>query len=93
MKIVLYPFHRQHTKDEKPISTSSNEAYGTAVLNSPGMNITSNEAYGIMEQGNRGLTLRTLAHSGNVMELNPAHTPLPSLNEKEAVYEIVFGEL
>ena len=73
--------------------TSSNDVYGTAVLNSPGMNITRNEAYGIMEQGNRGLTLRTLAHSGDVMELNTAHTPSTSLNEKEAVYEIVFGEL
>ena len=93
MKIVLYPFHRQHTKDEKPIVTSSNEAYGTAVLNGPGMNITSNEAYGIMEQGNRGLTLRTLAHSGGVVELNTAHTPSQSLNEKEAEYEIVVGEL
>ena len=90
MKIVLNPFHRQHTKDEKPIGTSSNEVYGTTVLNSPGMNITSNEAYGIMEQGNRGLTLRTLAHSGDVMELNTAHTPSQSLNEKEAEYEIVL---
>ena len=57
------------------------------------MNITNNEAYGIMEQRNRGFTLRTLTHSGDVMELNTAHTTSQSLNEKEAEYEIVFGEL